>query len=82
MSNVFYKRMPAGVAGDVTRREHATIEPQIMNSSKPVKLYGVPVKMVNGKNIHLGTFKTDEEAYSAKLDFNKKNRVVNKYVQP
>lgn len=37
---------------------------------------------VNGKNIHLGTFKTDKEAYSAKLDFNKKNRVVNKYVQP
>lgn len=49
MSNVFYKRMPAGIAGDATRREHATIEPQMMNSAKPVKLYGVPVKMVNGK---------------------------------
>lgn len=41
--------MPAGIAGDVTRREHATIEPQIMDSAAPVTLYGVPVKMVSGK---------------------------------
>lgn len=49
MSNAFITRMPAGVAGDVTRREHATIEPQEMDTSYPVLRYGEPVKMVSGE---------------------------------
>ena len=49
MNNAFIYRMPAGIAGDVTRLEHAKIEPQLMDSSYPVLLFGVPVKMVSGK---------------------------------
>ena len=41
--------MPAGIAGDVTRREHADIEPQVMDTDYPVLRYGEPVKMVDGK---------------------------------
>jgi hypothetical protein len=49
MSNAFIYRMPGGIAGDVTRREHATIVPEIMDATTPVTLYGVPVKLVTGK---------------------------------
>jgi hypothetical protein len=49
MSNAFIYRMPAGIAGDVTRLEHATIEPQQFDTSYPVLLFGVPVKMTSGK---------------------------------
>lgn len=49
MSNVFITRMPAGIAGDVTRREHADIEPQVMDTDYPVLRYGEPVKMVSGE---------------------------------
>mgnify|MGYP000890764468 FL=1 len=49
MSNVFITRMPAGIAGDVTRREHADIEPQVMDTDYPVLRYGEPVKMVDGE---------------------------------
>ncbi|HRU78465.1 MAG TPA: hypothetical protein P5214_08750 [Rectinema sp.] len=49
MSNAFITRMPAGIAGDVTRREHADIEPQVMDTDYPVLRYGEPVKMVDGK---------------------------------
>ena len=49
MSNAFLYRMPAGIPGDVTRKEHATIEAQDQDSTTPVTLYGVPVKMASGK---------------------------------
>ncbi len=49
MGNAFITRMPAGIAGDVTRREHSTIEPQVMDTDYPVLRYGEPVKMVSGK---------------------------------
>jgi len=49
MSNAFITRMPAGIAGDVTRREHADIEPQVMDTDYPVLRYGEPVKMVDGE---------------------------------
>lgn len=49
MSNAFITRMPAGIAGDVTRREHADIEPQVMDTDYPVLRYGEPVKMVSGE---------------------------------
>ena len=49
ISNAFITRMPAGIAGDVTRREHADIEPQVMDTDYPVLRYGEPVKMVDGK---------------------------------
>lgn len=49
MGNAFITRMPAGIAGDVTRREHADIEAQIMDTDYPVLRYGEPVKMVSGE---------------------------------
>ena len=49
ISNAFITRMPAGIAGDVTRREHADIEPQVMDTDYPVLRYGEPVKMVSGE---------------------------------
>lgn len=49
MSNAFIYRMPAGIAGDVTRHESAKIEPQQMDADYPVTQFGLPVKMVSGK---------------------------------
>lgn len=49
MSNAFIYNMPAGIAGDVTRKEHSKIESHVMDTSYPVTKYGVPVKMVSGK---------------------------------
>lgn len=46
--NSFSKRMPAGIAGAVTRAEHSTIEPQIITpagtTGAPLT-YGVPVQI-------------------------------------
>lgn len=49
MGNAFIYRMPAGIAGDVTRHEHSKIEPQQFDANYPVLAFGVPVKMVSGK---------------------------------
>jgi len=57
MTNSFLYRMPAGIPGDVTRKEVAKIEPQIMGTYNPlpsitsplVTSYGVPVTMLNDK---------------------------------
>uniref|UniRef100_A0A6M3M900 Bacteriophage protein n=1 Tax=viral metagenome TaxID=1070528 RepID=A0A6M3M900_9ZZZZ len=57
----FIYRMPAGIAGDVTRREHAKIEPQVMDATYPVLAFGVPVVMVDGeiRNMPVGAVYTD-----------------------
>ena len=49
MSNAFIYRMPAGIAGALTRAEHALVEPQIMDTDYPVTVFGVPVKISSGK---------------------------------
>lgn len=49
MSNAYLYRMPVGIAGDVTRKEQSTVEAQVMDSSTPVTVFGVPVQMVSGK---------------------------------
>lgn len=49
MSNAFIYRMPAGIPGDITRREAAKVETQQMDTDYPVTVFGVPVKMVSGK---------------------------------
>ena len=61
MGNAFIYRMPAGIAGDVTRREHAKIEPQVMDATYPVPAFGVPVTMVGGeiRTMPLGSVYTD-----------------------
>jgi hypothetical protein len=49
MSNAYLTRMPAGIAGDVSRKESSRIEPGFMDDTLPVTLYGVPVKLTSGK---------------------------------
>lgn len=41
--------MPSGIAGDVSRAQHATIEAQLLDTTGYPLAYGVPVKMVAGK---------------------------------
>jgi hypothetical protein len=35
---------------------------------------------INNKKIHLGFFKTQEEAYQARCDYEKNNNIENKYL--
>lgn len=49
MSNAYLTRMPAGIPGDVSRKELAKIQPEVMDTDYPVLLYGVPVKLTSGK---------------------------------
>ena len=35
---------------------------------------------INNKNIYLGTYKTEEEAYQARCDYEKNNNIENKYL--
>ncbi len=49
MSHAFLTRMPAGVAGDVSRKGLSKIEPRAMNRSAPVLRYGEGLKLVGDK---------------------------------
>lgn len=60
-ATVFITRMPAGIPGDIINKETAKVEPNIMDSTTPVTLYGVPVKMSSGK---IKPFEADDVATS------------------
>lgn len=45
----FLTRMPAGIPGDITRKQGAVVEPQVIDSSVPPTVYGNPVKITAGK---------------------------------
>lgn len=45
----FTFRMPAGIPGDITRKEGAVVEPQVIDSDAPPTVYGNVVKLVAGK---------------------------------
>lgn len=60
MSNAFLYRMPAGIPGDVTRREAARIEQAIFDANYPVTEYGLPVKKVSGKIRPMAEHDTDQ----------------------
>lgn len=49
MSNAYLYRCPAGIPGDVTRREAAIISAEIIDADVPVTVFGSPVTMVEGK---------------------------------
>ena len=49
MSNAYITRMPCGIPGDISRKELAKVEPNIMDVATPVDRYGIPVKLVNEK---------------------------------
>ena len=59
MSNAYILRMPAGIPGDISRKENSKVEPQVMDADYPVTLYGVPIKMVSGK---MRPFTTGDDA--------------------
>ena len=42
MSNVFLFRMPAGIPGAVNRASTATVETQLLDTTNPPAVYGVP----------------------------------------
>lgn len=62
-ATVFITRMPAGIPGDVVNKETAKIEPNIMDSTTPVTLYGVPVKMESEKIKPIEAADTASEVY-------------------
>lgn len=49
MSNAYLYRCPAGVAGDMTRRESAVISAEILDGTTTPTVFGSPVTMVSGK---------------------------------
>lgn len=49
MSNSILKRMPYGIAGDISRQSQATVEAQLFDPKTPFDAYGVAGKVVNGK---------------------------------
>lgn len=58
MSNAFLYRMPVGIAGTITRAEHATVEPGIFNASYPCLAYGIFVQVSAGKVIPIASGNT------------------------
>lgn len=50
---MFLYRMPSGVAGDISRRQSATVEPAILNSALPFPAFGLFGKTVAGKFVPL-----------------------------
>lgn len=49
MSNAILKRMPYGIAGDISRQSQATVEAQLFDPKTPFDTYGVAGKVVKGK---------------------------------
>lgn len=45
----YLERMPAGVAGSITRERDTVVESVFLNPLKPVLAFGAPVKLVAGK---------------------------------
>lgn len=45
----FTYRMPAGIPGDISRKQNAVVEANQIDSGTPPTLYGVPIKLVSGK---------------------------------
>ncbi|HBV8338074.1 structural cement protein Gp24 [Citrobacter freundii] len=49
MDNTFLYRMPAGIAGAISRPQDLTVEPQTLNSAKAFATYGLAGKFSAGK---------------------------------
>lgn len=49
MSNAIIYRMSAGIAGQLNRLEHCTVEAQLYDTTTPPTAFGIPVKYVSGK---------------------------------
>lgn len=55
MSNAYIYRMPAGIAGDISRKELSKVEPRMQDLTLPVTKYGIPVKLVAGYALEMTT---------------------------
>lgn len=69
MDNTFLYRMPAGIAGAISRPQDLTVEPQTLDSAKAFATYGLAGKFSAGKFVPI------EEADTAAV-------VVGIYVRP
>ncbi|WP_316549618.1 structural cement protein Gp24 [Klebsiella michiganensis] len=69
MDNTFLYRMPAGIAGAISRPQDLTVEPQTLDSAKAFAAYGLAGKFSAGKFVPI------EEADTAAV-------VVGIYVRP
>ncbi|MFT2253404.1 hypothetical protein [Escherichia coli] len=49
MANTILYRMPAGIAGGISRPQDLTVEPHILDATKPFPAYGLGGKIVGGK---------------------------------
>ncbi|WP_336818102.1 structural cement protein Gp24 [Cedecea sp. MMO-103] len=49
MGNTILYRMSAGIAGAISRSQDLTVEPQILDATKPFAAYGLGGKIVGGK---------------------------------
>lgn len=60
MSNAFIYRMPAGIPGDVSRKEMSKIEPHLFDADYPCLEFGIPVKLSSGKIRPMATGDTEQ----------------------
>ncbi|MFV8845144.1 structural cement protein Gp24 [Serratia fonticola] len=49
MANTILYRMPAGIAGAISRPQDLTVEPHVLDSTKPFAAYGLGGKIAGGK---------------------------------
>ncbi|KFK98394.1 hypothetical protein [Serratia sp. Ag1] len=49
MANTILYRMPAGIAGAISRPQDLTVEPHVLDSTKPFAAYGLAGKIAGGK---------------------------------
>lgn len=53
MANTILYRMPAGIAGAISRPQDLTVEPHVLDSTKPFAAYGLGGKIAGGKFVPL-----------------------------
>ncbi|MDJ8454351.1 hypothetical protein LEF52_22255 [Salmonella enterica] len=49
MANTILFRMPSGIAGAISRPQNLTVEPHVLDSTKPFAAYGLGGKISGGK---------------------------------
>lgn len=59
----FVYRMPSGIPGDVSRKEHSVVETQILDATKAFSSYGLAGKMAGGKFVPLAAGDTADVVY-------------------
>lgn len=63
MTNAILKRMPFGIAGDITRQSQAKIESQLLDPTKPFAGYGLFGKIVADKFVPIAGGEKPTDVY-------------------